>query len=179
MPEFTHLDEQGRASMVDVTGKPVTLRRAVARCRVVGIGGAVDDLTTDPDGLDVLGSARLAGIIGAKSTSNLIPLCHPVPLTDIDVEVAVLGGEVAVSAMAETVARTGVEMEALTACALAALSVVGALSEDHPQASVEDLTLWSKTGGRSGTWLRDDRGMRAVPPSPEVPGAAGGTGGGG
>ena len=169
MPEFTHLDEQGRASMVDVTGKPVTLRRALARCRVAGIAGAVAGLAEDPDGLDVLGSARLAGIIGAKSTSSLIPLCHPVPLTDIDVEVAVSGEEVAVSATAETVARTGVEMEALTACALAALAVVGALAEEHPGARVEDLTLWSKTGGRSGTWQRDGGGMHAVAEGPPGP----------
>jgi cyclic pyranopterin phosphate synthase len=149
--------------MVDVTGKAETLRRAIARCRVSGIAGAVALLSSDTDRADLLGPARLAGIVGAKATSSLIPLCHPVPLTDVDVEVTVVGDEVRVAAMAETVARTGVEMEALTACALAALSVVCSLSEEYPEAHVEDLTLWSKTGGRSGTWERTERGMHAVP----------------
>jgi cyclic pyranopterin phosphate synthase len=165
VPDFTHLDEQGRASMVDVTAKPETLRRAVARCRVEGfVGGAPPSIAADGGTTlsDLLGAARLSGIYGAKSTSALIPLCHPLSLSGIDVELEAGSDAVEVTATVETLSRTGVEMEALTACALAGLAVVGACAHEHPKAEVRGLTLWSKSGGRSGTWQRDERGMRSV-----------------
>jgi cyclic pyranopterin phosphate synthase len=159
MADFTHLDDHGRAAMVDVTAKPETYRRAEARCRVVGEAGVPLPLTDDVQRLEVLGDARMAGILGAKSTSSLVPLCHPLPLTGIDVVLTVVGDAVEVLATVETVSRTGVEMEALMACALAALSVVGAVAHDQPETEMRDLTLWSKTGGRSGSWQRDGDGM--------------------
>lgn len=158
---LTHIDEHGRASMVDVTGKAVTLRYAMARCRIVGLE-ATQSLVGDPEHAETLAAGRIAGILGGKSTSSLIPLCHPIPLTDIDVEIHHEGSAVEVTAVAETVSRTGVEMEALTVCAVAGLSVLGALLHEHPEVRMEDLTLWRKTGGRSGTWERDDTGMRST-----------------
>ena len=158
--DLTHLDEQGRARMVDITGKPVTLRRALARCRVVGVADALAG-----DGEDPMGTARLAGIMGGKLTSDLVPLCHPLPLTEIDVSVALDGDDVAVEATAETVSRTGVEMEALTACALAALSVVRHVIAERPEARIDELTLWTKTGGRSGGWRRVAAGPAGMRPA--------------
>lgn len=181
--DFTHLDDQGRASMVDVTGKPVTLRRAVARCRVTGTGlVAAFDRPAPPgaptDVGDVLAGARVAGIMGGMRTSSLVPLCHPIPITELDVTLELDGDDVDVVATAETVSRTGIEMEALTACAMAALAVLHDVLEEHPEAAVGELTLWSKTGGRSGTWHRvapGPSGMRADPVRGEgdPPGTAG------
>ena len=165
---LTHIDEHGRASMVDVTGKAVTFRHALARCRIVGLEAA-QSLVRDPEHAETLAAGRIAGILGGKSTADLIPLCHPIPLTDIDVEIHLEGSTVEIVAVAETVSRTGVEMEALTACALAGLSVLGALLHEHPEARMEDLTLWRKSGGRSGTWERDDTGMRSTSPGNAVP----------
>jgi cyclic pyranopterin monophosphate synthase len=147
---FTHLDGRGNARMVDVTGKALTHRRAEARCLVVLT--AADQARLSVDAVEV---ARLAGVHGAKLTWDLVPLCHPLPLEAIDVTLAVAEAGVAITATAETVERTGVEMEALTACAMAALSVVAACSEP---ATVTHLALWEKRGGRSGTWRRDGGG---------------------
>jgi cyclic pyranopterin phosphate synthase len=173
MAEFTHLDDHGRAAMVDVTAKPETYRRAEARCRVVGGSDGPLPWVDDARRLEVIGEARMAGIFGAKATSSLVPLCHPLPLTGIDVTLRSVDGGVEVRATVETVSRTGVEMEALAACGLAALAVVGALAHDHPTTEVRDLTLWSKTGGRSGSWERDEAGMHPSPagadPSTQTP----------
>jgi cyclic pyranopterin phosphate synthase len=144
---FTHLDRRGNARMVDVTGKPVTHRRAEARCEVML--SATDRARLSTDAVEV---ARLAGVHGAKLTWDLVPLCHPLPLEAIDVSLSVADHGVAITATAETVERTGVEMEALTACAMAALSVVAACSDE---ATVTNLALWEKRGGRSGTWRRE------------------------
>jgi len=153
-PALSHVDERGRAHMVDVSGKPPTRRLARAACRVV-IPGSFDACIPDEtDPLDVLGEARLAGIQGAKLTASLIPLCHPLALSTVAVDLAVTEGGVTVSATAETVERTGVEMEALTACSVAALSIVGACRTCDPAPTIEDLTLWEKSGGRSGHWRR-------------------------
>ena len=149
---LTHLDEQGRARMVDVTAKPVTHRRAVARCVVRADEAAIDKL---PSGdADPLAGAKVAGVQAAKLTYQLIPLCHPLLLDDIRVDVDRVDGGLAVRATATVQDRTGVEMEALTACGAAGLSLVMALLPLDPMATVEELTLWHKSGGRSGTWER-------------------------
>ncbi|HEU4975319.1 MAG TPA: cyclic pyranopterin monophosphate synthase MoaC [Baekduia sp.] len=158
MPErLTHLDADGAARMVDVGGKPVTERRAVARAlvrmspstaRAVAAGDA-------PKG-DVLGTARIAGIQAAKRTGELIPLCHPIGLDHVDVEgsVDVEGGVVTLTATAAVTARTGVEMEAMTAAAVAALTVYDMVKGIERGVAVERVELLEKSGGRSGTWRR-------------------------
>ena len=110
--------------------------------------------TEASDGLNVVEGARFAGIQAAKQTSSLIPLCHPIRIDGVRVDVTVDVHRIEISAITEIVERTGVEMEALTACAVAALTLVTALIEVDPEASVEELTLWHKSGGRSGNWER-------------------------
>ncbi len=156
--DLSHLDERGNARMVDVTGKPVTERRAVARCRVSVDSAVVGHLLAAGWG-ELAAAARNAGVLAAKQTSRLVPLCHPIRLDAISVEVLPAAGGFDISAVAQIRERTGVEMEALTACAVAALTVLASLRDADPAASVEDLTLWEKTGGRSGTW------RRGAPPS--------------
>jgi cyclic pyranopterin phosphate synthase len=151
---LTHLDEHGRAHMVDVTSKPLTRRVAVARCTVVTATDATKALTGARDGLDKVEAARFAGIQAAKQTSLLIPLCHPIRLDRVTVDVIVDVHAVEITAVTEIVERTGIEMEALTACAVAALSIFDVLSGTDPEASIEHLTLWHKSGGRSGDWQR-------------------------
>jgi cyclic pyranopterin monophosphate synthase len=152
--QLTHVDEHGKAHMVDVTGKPVTQRIAEARCSVTTVADVAHLLASTPEGADLLASARFAGIMAAKQTSVLIPLCHPIRLDGIDVIVLETPRGFAVVAAASVLDKTGVEMEALTACASAALVLVHALISIDPQASIEDLTLWHKSGGRSGIWDR-------------------------
>ncbi len=152
---LTHLDEHGRARMVDVTAKPLTNRVAVARCVVCTVADTAVVLAVGADGMDVVEAARVAGIQAAKQTSSLIPLCHPIRIDRVTVEVVVHAHRCEVSATAQIVERTGVEMEALTACAFAALTLVTAFAEVDPETSIEDLTLWHKSGGRSGDWHRD------------------------
>jgi cyclic pyranopterin phosphate synthase len=151
---LTHLDAQGRARMVDVTAKPVTRRLAEARCVVRARPDALAALAGSPE---AVGDARSAGVLGAKLTSQLIPLCHPLLLDRIEVAVSVGAVEAEIRASAAVDERTGVEMEALTACAMAALALVSALVGSDPTAHIDDLTLWHKSGGRSGTWERDER----------------------
>lgn len=151
---LTHIDEHGRARMVDVMAKPLTRRVALARCAVVTAADATTALREGPDGLDAVEGARFAGMQAAKQTALLIPLCHPILIDRVTVDVAVDVHRIEISAVTEIVERTGVEMEALTACAVAALSLVKALIHVDPEASVEDLTLWHKSGGRSGNWER-------------------------
>ncbi len=153
-PHLTHVDGRGHARMVAVSEKPPTYRLARAACRVVFSGELDACLPDELDVLDLLGEARIAGIQGAKLTASLIPLCHPLPLSAVTVDLAVATGVVDVSAIAETVDRTGVEMEALTACTMAALTIVGACRQSDLPPSIEDLTLWEKLGGRSGHWRR-------------------------
>jgi cyclic pyranopterin phosphate synthase len=151
---LTHIDEHGRAHMVDVMAKPLTRRVALARCVVVTAADATKVLRATPDGLDAVQGARFAGIQAAKQTSSLIPLCHPIRIDRVAVDIAVDVHRIEISAVTEIVERTGVEMEALTACAIAALTLVTALIHVDPEASIEDLTLWHKSGGRSGNWER-------------------------
>jgi len=158
MPDrLTHLDEHGDARMVDVGGKPVTTRRAVARAvvrmtpqtaRIVVAGDA-------PKG-DVLGVARIAGIMAAKKTGELIPLCHPMGLDHVDVDgvVDVEAGTVTITASASVTARTGVEMEAMTAASVAALTVYDMVKGVERGVAIEEVVLIEKSGGASGTWRR-------------------------
>jgi len=152
-PTFSHLDRAGRLNMVDITGKDVTLRRAVARCLVRTVADPAV-LATNTNGVDPLQVARVAGIQAAKHTSFLIPLCHPIPIDDIHVEISPASGVVEVVAEVTASYRTGVEMEALTACAFAALSIAGALKRADPLVQIDDLVLLRKSGGRSGEWGR-------------------------
>tara|TARA_B100000949_G_scaffold51119_1_gene44817 strand:- start:85 stop:567 length:483 start_codon:yes stop_codon:yes gene_type:complete len=153
---FSHLDAEGRARMVDVGDKDETWRRAVARAKVTMSSETVAALSEGvvPKG-DVLAVARLAGIQAAKRTSELVPLCHPVSLTSVTVDLSLSGASVEVEASAETVGRTGVEMEALTACAIAALTVYDMCKSLDRSITIEGLVLWEKSGGRSGHWRRD------------------------
>jgi len=148
---LTHVDERGRARMVDVTGKAVTQRHALARCVVRTTDTAVKSLLADDD---AVAFARAAGMLGANRAPELVPLCHPLPLDEVSVRMHV--GAVSVEILAETavVARTGVEIEALTACGIAGLSLVMALLPHDPMAHIDTLELWEKSGGRSGSWRR-------------------------
>ena len=152
---FTHLDSEGRARMVDVSGKEVTQRRAVARARVTmqeETAQALADGTVAKG--DVLAVARVAGIQAAKRTSELIPLCHPLMLSSVQVDLTPGPSWVDIEATAETVDRTGVEMEALTACSVAALTVYDMCKARDRAMQVEALGLVEKSGGRSGDWHR-------------------------
>lgn len=151
--QFSHVDERGRLRMVDISEKSPTQRRAVASC-VVRTHVDITSLAAHASGVDPLHAARLAGIQAAKQTSSLIPLCHPLDLSDIHVEVTAGPSEVIVVATVAAMHRTGVEMEALTACAVAGLSVLNALVDADPGARMDDLVLLRKSGGKSGPWGR-------------------------
>jgi cyclic pyranopterin phosphate synthase len=157
MNSFTHLDESGQMHMVDVADKPVTLRRATAGCRVV-VGPKVFPLLVSgrlPKG-DVWAAARLAGIMAAKNTAQLIPLCHPLPLTGIDIDFTPESEDWAVDIKAQvrTYARTGVEMEALTAAAVAALTIYDMCKAVDRGLVITNLLLMEKSGGASGVYFR-------------------------
>jgi cyclic pyranopterin phosphate synthase len=154
---LTHLDEHGDARMVDVGGKPVTERRAVARAGVrMSPATAATVAAGDAPKGDVLGTARIAGVMAAKKTGELIPLCHPIGLDHVDVDAAidVEAGTVTLTASAGVTARTGVEMEAMTAAAVAALTVYDMVKGVERGVAIEQVVLLEKTGGRSGTWRR-------------------------
>jgi cyclic pyranopterin monophosphate synthase len=142
--ELSHVDETGRVRMVDVGGKPVSRRRAIARATVRMAPETARRLEKLPKG-DALATAEIAGIMAAKRTSELIPLCHPLPLSHLQVELEVEDGAVEVTASAETVAQTGVEMEALTAAAVAALTVYDMAKAIDKEMSIEGLRLVEKT----------------------------------
>jgi cyclic pyranopterin phosphate synthase len=157
MSELTHLDAAGRARMVDVGDKPVSDRRALARAlvRVSPETARAVEAGDAPKG-DVLGTARIAGIQAAKRTSELIPLCHPLSLSFIGVEGSVDAGrgEITITAEARTTGQTGVEMEALTAAAVAALTVYDMVKGIERGAEIAEVVLLEKSGGRSGEWRR-------------------------
>ena len=156
---LTHLDDEGAARMVDVGAKPASARRAVARARVrMSQATAEAVLAGDAPKGDVLGTARIAGIQAAKRTGELIPLCHPIGLdhVDIEAEVDAAAGLVTLTAEAGVTARTGVEMEAMTAAAVAALTVYDMVKGLEKGVAVEEVVLLAKDGGRSGTWRRED-----------------------
>jgi cyclic pyranopterin phosphate synthase len=155
MSELTHLDPLGRARMVDVTPKEATHRRAVARCKVF-----MEPQTTvlvanrEVKKGDVLAVARVAGIQAAKRTSDLIPLCHPLLVGSVVVNFEIEDDHIAVEAQVDTIDRTGVEMEALHACSVAALTIYDMCKSADRSMVIGELALWEKTGGRSGTYRR-------------------------
>jgi cyclic pyranopterin monophosphate synthase len=155
---FTHLDRSGAARMVDVSGKDVTARTARARGFVRLSAGCVAALRAGdvPKG-DALAVARIAGIQGAKRTPDLVPLCHPIGLHGVTVDLAVVEAGVEILAVARTADRTGVEMEALTAVSVAALALVDMVKAVDPAAVIEAVRVEEKTGGKTGRWRRDDR----------------------
>lgn len=162
---LTHLDAQGRAHMVDVTPKAQTHRVATARARVQMLPATVIAITGgDIKKGDVLGVARIAGIQAAKKTSELIPLCHPLMLSKVSIGFAVDVDGIDVEATVEIVDRTGVEMEALTACTVAALTIYDMCKAIDKGIVVTDIALWHKTGGRSGDFHRAVA-IDAKPPS--------------
>ena len=144
MAELSHVDESGDVRMVDVGGKPAVRRRARAEARVGMAAETAARLRALPKG-DALATARLAGIMAAKRTADLIPLCHPLPLSRIDVQVEAGGDGVTIVATVETVARTGVEMEALTAVSVAALTVYDMVKAIDREVVVRDVRLLEKT----------------------------------
>ena len=158
MGELTHLDAGGAAHMVDVSGKEQTLRRAVVRA-VVRMSPATAEVVAAGDAPKgaVLATARLAGIQAAKRTGELIPLCHPLPLDHVDVtsELDARAGTVTLTAEARTLGRTGVEMEAMTAAAVAALTVYDMVKGLERGVEIGEVVLLEKSGGRSGTWRRE------------------------
>jgi cyclic pyranopterin phosphate synthase len=164
---LTHVDRAGRPRMVDVGAKPPTARRAVAEAEVI-VSQDTLSLVIDgdvPKG-DVFTVAEIAGVLGGKRTSELIPLCHPIPLTDLVVEITPdrAAGALRVRAAAATVAQTGVEMEALTAVSVAALTVYDMVKGVERGAEIRHIRLLEKSGGASGDWHRPER-------PPEAPAA--------
>ncbi|CDO61015.1 Molybdenum cofactor biosynthesis protein MoaC [Candidatus Phaeomarinobacter ectocarpi] len=154
---LTHLDDQGNAVMVDVSGKAVTEREAVAGSRITMSAEAFEALTSDasPKG-DVMAAARIAGIMAAKKTSDLIPLCHPLPLSKVAVTLETRPDELAVDvkATARTSGQTGVEMEALMAATVASLTLYDMLKAVDKTMTIGNVRLLKKSGGKSGTFER-------------------------
>jgi len=155
MSELSHVDEEGRVAMVDTSAKAQTARRAVASARVLMSPATVEAVRAHrtPKG-DPLEAARIAGIMAAKRTADLIPLCHPLPLTHADVRAELRDDGVYLEAEAATTAQTGVEMEALTGAAVAALTVYDMCKAVEKGMTITDVRLESKTGGKSGDWSR-------------------------
>lgn len=151
---FSHLDATGRAAMVDVSAKPITRRVAAASCRVILAPTTIASLGALPKG-DAIAVARLAGVLGAKRTSDLVPLAHPLPLDRVDITIEALADAVLVRSQVVCTARTGAEMEALTACATAALALYDMVKAVDRGAAITDLRLEHKEGGASGPWDRE------------------------
>lgn len=156
-PRLTHVDESGRARMVDVSGKAVTARTAVAAGRVRVSPEVVRLLRGEgvPKG-DALGVARVAGILAAKRTPDLVPLCHPLQITSVEVDLDVVDDAVEITATVRTADRTGVEMEALTAVAVTGLTLVDMVKAVDRAAVITDVRVVSKSGGKSGDWMREE-----------------------
>ncbi|HEV7825106.1 MAG TPA: cyclic pyranopterin monophosphate synthase MoaC [Mycobacteriales bacterium] len=154
---LTHVDDRGAARMVDVSGKDVTVRTAVATGVLRTTAEVVDLLRRDglPKG-DALATARIAGIMGAKRTPDLVPLCHPIALSGVKVDLETGTDTVAITATVKTADRTGVEMEALTAVAVAGLTLVDMVKAVDPAASIDAVRCETKTGGKTGTWQRPE-----------------------
>ena len=154
--EFSHFDARGQAAMVDVGAKPVTERTATARARVTMLPAtAALILSGGAKKGDVLGVARVAGIMAAKRTSELIPLCHPLPISAVVLELTVEGDAVEIAATVRTTGQTGVEMEALTAASVAALTVYDMCKSVDRGMRIEALRLTHKAGGKSGEFVQD------------------------
>lgn len=152
---LSHVDETGAAHMVDVTPKETTKRTAVAAGALITTAEVVALIASGglPKG-DALATARVAGILAAKRTSDLIPLCHQLALTGVDVDFEIGDTEVVITATVRTTDRTGVEMEALTAVSLAALTLYDMIKAVDPAARIENVRVLRKEGGKTGTWTR-------------------------
>ena len=153
--KLSHINEDGNAHMVDVSDRAITQRSARASGKVV-LSKSVLSLIAEgktPKG-DVLATARIAGIMGAKRTPDLIPLCHPIALHSVTVECEIDGVGVAIVAKVKTADRTGVEMEALTAVSVAALTIIDMVKAVDPSAAISHVQVDSKDGGRNGSWKR-------------------------
>ncbi|UIJ47049.1 cyclic pyranopterin monophosphate synthase MoaC [Sphingomonas cannabina] len=159
MSDLTHLDESGAARMVDVAGKPITTRRAVAMGRITmsaEAAAAIREGSVKKG--DVLATARVAGIMAAKRTAELIPLCHPLPLTSVAIDLDVGDTQVTATATAATDAKTGVEMEALTAVTVALLTIYDMAKALDKAMTIDGVRLIEKTGGKSGDWHANGSG---------------------
>jgi len=152
---LTHVDESGHARMVDVSGKDVTVREARASGRVLLSADAIAALRAGqvPKG-DALAVARIAGIQAAKRTPDLVPLCHPIAIHAVTVDLQVGDGAVEIAATVRTADRTGVEMEALTSVTVAALALIDMVKAIDPAAVISDVRVEEKTGGKTGPWRR-------------------------
>ena len=156
MSKLTHLDAEGAAHMVDVGGKPATARRAVASGRITMSAEALEAIRAGnaPKG-DVLGTARIAGIMAAKRTGELIPLCHPLGLEAVTIDFAYETNAIRVTATASLTGKTGVEMEAMTAASIALLTIYDMAKGVDKGMVIESVRLIAKTGGKSGDWQAD------------------------
>ena len=155
MADLTHIDSSGNAHMVDVADREITTRTATAVGKVLLSQEVVAALRDGnvPKG-DVLAAARIAGIMGTKRTSDLIPLCHPIAIHGVQVDLTVEDFGVSISATVKTADRTGVEMEALTAVSVAGLTVIDMVKSMDPMASITEVGMTEKDGGRNGHWSR-------------------------
>ena len=153
--ELSHLNEKGEANMVDVSGKSESVRIAVASGRVAMSREVIQEITSgvNPKG-DVLATARIAGIMGAKKCSELIPLCHPIALHKVEIDLKIEKDGVAITATVKTADRTGVEMEALTAVSVAGLTLIDMVKAMDPRAAITNIQVESKSGGKTGDWKR-------------------------
>jgi cyclic pyranopterin phosphate synthase len=152
--QLSHFDSEGRVAMVDVSGKAATVRTATAHAFVMMSRRVIEALPQNPKG-DPLEVARIAGILAAKKTAELIPLCHSLPLSHVDVRCEIEETGIAIDATASTDARTGVEMEALTAVSIAALTIYDMTKALDKAIEIREIYLVEKTGGKSGTYRRE------------------------
>ncbi|HLY88237.1 MAG TPA: cyclic pyranopterin monophosphate synthase MoaC [Acetobacteraceae bacterium] len=156
MTDFTHFDARGHATMVNVGAKPITERTATARARVTMLPATADLIRTGGAKKgDVLGVARIAGIMAAKRTSDLIPLCHPLPISAVTLDLEATEAAVEIVATVRTTGQTGVEMEALTAASVAALTVYDMCKSVDRAMHIEGVRLTHKAGGKSGEFVQD------------------------
>ena len=157
MPELSHVDSAGAARMVDVSAKSASVRTAVATGLLRTTAEVIGLLRRDglPKG-DALAVARVAGIMGAKRTPDLVPLCHPIALHGVTVDFEIRDTDIAITVTTRTADRTGVEMEALTCVAVAGLALIDMVKAVDPSATITDVRVERKTGGSSGEWRRED-----------------------
>ncbi|MBM3655840.1 MAG: cyclic pyranopterin monophosphate synthase MoaC [Actinobacteria bacterium] len=153
--KFTHLNEGGNAHMVDTSNRDVTLRTARTSAKVLISPLVIEEIRNQatPKG-DVIATSRIAGIMAAKKTSELIPLCHPIQINKVEIDFEIRNDVVVIEAQVTTVDRTGVEMEALTAVAVAGLTLIDMIKSLDPRASITEIQLVSKSGGKNGDWTR-------------------------
>ncbi|CAM3882701.1 cyclic pyranopterin monophosphate synthase MoaC [Tsukamurella strandjordii] len=155
--DLTHVDHTGAARMVDVTGKDVTARTAVAAGVFRTTAEVIEKIAANAVAKgDVLATARIAGIMGVKRTPDLVPLCHPLPVSGVQVDLEPGDAEIAITATVRCTGRTGVEMEALTAVAVAGLTLHDMVKAIDPAAVLTDIRVLTKEGGKTGPWSRDD-----------------------